>query len=57
MNEIDKQRAEVIAVEQAWVEAHRKLDLDTLEHILSSQYRQIRAAGCCVQWSPLENVR
>jgi ketosteroid isomerase-like protein len=45
MNKIDKQRAEVIAVEQAWVEAHRNLDLATLEHILSDQYRQIQANG------------
>ena len=45
MNEIDKQRAEVIAVEQAWVEAHRNLDLETLEHILSDQYRQVQADG------------
>lgn len=45
MNKIDKQRAQVIAVEQAWVEAHRNLDLDTLEHILSDQYRQIQADG------------
>ena len=45
MNEIDKQRAEVIAVEQAWVEAHRNLDLDTLENILSDQYCQVQADG------------
>lgn len=45
MNEFDKHKAEVIAVEQAWVEAHRNLDLDTLEHILSDQYRQLQADG------------
>ena len=45
MNEYDKHKAEVIAVEQAWVEAHRNLDLDTLEHILSDQYRQLQADG------------
>lgn len=36
---------DVIAVERAWVKAHRELDLDTISDILSDQYRQIQADG------------
>jgi ketosteroid isomerase-like protein len=45
MMESTFQEAEIIAVEQAWVKAHREMDLDTLENILSDNYRQIQAGG------------
>ena len=41
MNEID----EVILAERAWVEAHRRLDLNVIEKMLSEDYRQIRGDG------------
>jgi ketosteroid isomerase-like protein len=45
MEEISAQESSLIAVEQAWVEAHCNLDLEMLESILSDQYRQIQADG------------
>lgn len=36
---------EIIRVEQRWVQAHRDLDLPTLEEILAEDYVQIRADG------------
>lgn len=36
---------EIVRVEQRWVQAHRDLDLNTLEEILSEDYVQIRADG------------
>ena len=45
MRDEDKQKEEIIAIERAWVEGHRSLDLNTLENILSDQYRQVQADG------------
>lgn len=45
MRDEDKQKEEIIVIERAWVEAHRSLDLDTLENMLSDQYRQVQADG------------
>lgn len=48
---MDKQTAraaEIIAVEHAWVGAHRNLDLEKLEYILSDQYRQVKADGSVI---------
>jgi ketosteroid isomerase-like protein len=45
MNETNKRKDEIIAVEQAWAEAHRTLDLNSIENILSDQYRQVKADG------------
>jgi len=45
MNDNAARNAEIIAVEQAWAAAHRNLDLDTIEYILSDQYRQVQADG------------
>ena len=36
---------EITAVEQAWTAAHRNLDLDMIENILSDQYRQVQSGG------------
>jgi ketosteroid isomerase-like protein len=39
---------EVIRVEKRWVQAHRDLDLATLEEILAEDYVQIRADGSVI---------
>jgi ketosteroid isomerase-like protein len=36
---------EVLQVEQAWVEAHRQLDLATLERLMADDYFVIRSDG------------
>ncbi len=36
---------EVIATERRWVQAHRHLDLDVIDEILSEDYTQIRSDG------------
>jgi hypothetical protein len=38
----------LIAVEKAWTAAHLALDLDTIEDLLSGQYRQIQADGSLI---------
>ena len=43
-DQINREEA-LIAVEKAWAAAHRVLDLDTIEDLLSDQYRQIQAHG------------
>lgn len=48
MNNNAARNAEIIAVEQAWAAAHRNLDLDRIEHILSDQYRQVQADGSVI---------
>ena len=45
MDDEAKRKAEIIAVERAWAEAHRKLDLDTISDLLSDHYRQVQADG------------
>jgi ketosteroid isomerase-like protein len=45
MSNHDPNLDEIIAVERAWVKAHRELDLETISDILSDQYRQIQADG------------
>ena len=42
------QEAEITAVEHAWAGAHRDLDLETLENILSDHYRQVQADGSVI---------
>jgi ketosteroid isomerase-like protein len=39
---------EVIATERRWVQAHRDLDLDALDAIMSDDYRQIRSDGSVI---------
>ena len=36
---------EVIQAEQAWVEAHRRLDIATLDRLMADDYKHIRADG------------
>lgn len=43
----------VLAVEERWVEAHRTLDLQIIETILSAEYRQIQADGSVIGKSDL----
>ena len=45
MDDTTKRKDEIIAVEQAWAEAHRTLDLKSIENILSDQYRQVQVDG------------
>jgi ketosteroid isomerase-like protein len=40
-----KEIQEVIDAEQRWVQAHRDLDLDAINDILSEDYTQIRSDG------------
>jgi ketosteroid isomerase-like protein len=39
---------QIIAVEKIWAAAHQDLDLDTIEDILSDQYRQVQADGSLI---------
>ena len=41
----DRRKDELLAVEKAWGDAHRALDVDTIEDILSDQYRQVQPGG------------
>lgn len=41
----DEVKAAVLAAEQRWVDAHLNLDLDTIESMLSDDYRQIQSNG------------
>ena len=45
-NKQDKQRVqEVVQAEQAWVDAHRRLDIAALERLMADEYKHIRADG------------
>lgn len=39
---------EVIQAEKAWVNAHRRLDIDALERMMADDYKHIRADGVVV---------
>jgi ketosteroid isomerase-like protein len=39
---------DVLNVERRWVDAHRKLDLDSIKNILADDYRQIQADGTVI---------
>ena len=46
MTKTDEARiAEVLAAERAWVNAHRSLDLETLEAIMAEEYKAIQPDG------------
>lgn len=36
---------EILAIEQRWVQAHRELDVDAIEQILSDDFQQIEPEG------------
>jgi ketosteroid isomerase-like protein len=48
MVEIESVIEEVIATERAWVRAHRDLDIETLDRILSEDYKKIGADGSVI---------
>ena len=39
---------EVLQAERAWVEAHRRLDIATLDRLMAEEYKHIRADGVVV---------
>ncbi len=45
MDDKSERKNEIIAIERTWAEAHRNLNLDTLENILSDKYCQVQADG------------
>ena len=44
----ERHRKSVFAVEERWVEAHRTLDLQAIEAILSNEFRQIQSDGTVI---------
>ena len=40
--------AEVLAAERAWVNAHRSLDLETLEAMMAEEYKAIQPDGSVI---------
>ncbi len=55
MDDNTGQEAEIISAEQAWVAAHRDLDLEPLENILSDQYRRVQSDGIVIGKEELLN--
>lgn len=48
MSDHNNREDALIAVEKAWTAAHLASDLDTIENLLSDQYRQIQADGSVI---------
>lgn len=54
----DQTIEEVISAERRWVQAHRDLDIDVLEHILDEDYVKIRPDGSVIgKQEALESYR
>jgi ketosteroid isomerase-like protein len=45
LNKPDQIRSEVIETEQRWVQAHRELDVDTLDEIMADEFLSVQSNG------------